>query len=251
MKTKGEIKYILYVTCKFAAEIKGLFIAGVEDIKDSDSLKDGLQTGVIIFIQSILALGFTGLFLVWLVSYLGLILIHILKKPLSQIYKFVVRIWEKAHSFMPLPPNAGEAVVYCVTNIFIQHPADFPVAGHGGGTASLMTDSVQQRPGFNYIQLNVIKQSATPLIDMELERVRLLLQRYINGLLSFNLIDGIPQQYSNGGFPFLYVDSVQDIGSTLQIDVLWVGHKNVEDYIKGKNNPPTPTPTPEASDRDF
>ena len=251
MKTKGEIKYILYVTRKFAAEIKGLFIAGIEDIRDSDSFKDGLKTGVIIFIQSILALGFTGLFIVWVVSYLGLILIHILIKPLSQIYKFALRIWKKAHSFMPLPPNAGDAVVYCVANIFVTHPADFPVAGHGGGTASLITSSVQQRPGFNYVKLDVIKQSATPLNDMERERLKLLLQRYINGLLQCNLVDGIPQQYSTGGFPFLYIDEVTDIGSTLQIDVLWVGHANVERYIKNRHNPPTPPPTSDASDGDF
>ena len=232
LKIQAEIKDILHTTQDFVREIKAFFKVGIEDIKDSQSLVEGVQVGVYLLIQSILALCFAGLFLAWLAGYFGLILIHILKKPISQLYKLALRIWEKANSFMPLPTHAPEAVVYCVANILSQHPSDFPVAGNGGETAKLITASVQQRPGFNYIKLDVVKQNSAPLNETEVERLKLLLQRYINSLLSLNLVDGIPQQYSVGGFPFLYVDEVQDIGSTLQIDVLWVGHKNVEGYIR-------------------
>lgn len=185
----------------------------------------------------------------FLFSLMGTMLLYI---PIKYTVYIISEIHKKANCFMPLPPNALGATGNCIINILNQHPTDFPVAGHtNGGTGSIFSSSIEQRPGFNYIQFDIVKQNATELNDMERERVRLLLQRYINSMLQSNLIDGIPQQRSNGGFPFLYIDAVEDKGTTIQLDILWVGHSNVENYIKNKNTPPPPPTSPGASDGDF
>jgi len=142
-------------------------------------------------------------------------------------------------------------VANCVTYILQTYSSEFPVAGHGYGTANQVIAAVKSRPSFQYVQLDLVKSNVAELNEMELDRISLIMQRYINSMLSYNLIDGIPQRTSNNGFPFLFVDEIQDKGTTLQIDVLWVGHEHVENYIKKKSTPTLPSTPPGADDKDF